>query len=79
MIRLTSIQYHFDNSTTKTDSITCGFSVTSGQNDYLNGSVTLLAKDLEEGTVLDGLNRSEIEQLAKQRLLTLVQKSVEGK
>lgn len=73
MIRLTSIQYQFDNSTAKTDSITCNFSVTSDRNEYLNGNVTLLAKDLEEGTTLDDLTRKQIETLAKARFAKLAQ------
>lgn len=73
MIRLTSIQYQFDNSTAKTDSITCNFSVTSDRNEYLNGNVTLLAKDLEESTILDDLTRKQIETLAKTRFAKLAQ------
>lgn len=73
MIKLTSIQYQFDNSTAKTDSITCNFSVTSDQNEYLNGNVTLLAKDLEESTTLDDLTRKQIETLAKTRFAKLAQ------
>lgn len=73
MIKLTSIQYHFDDSTAKTDSITCNFSVTSDRNEYLNGNVTLLAKDLEEGTTLDDLTRKQIETLAKTRFAKLAQ------
>lgn len=73
MIRLTSIQYHFDDSTAKTDSITCNFSVMSDRNEYLNGNVTLLAKDLEEGTTLDDLTRKQIETLAKTRFAKLAQ------
>lgn len=73
MIRLTSIQYQFDNSTAKTDSITCSFNVTSDRNEYINGNVTLLAKDLEEGTTLDDLTRKQIETLAKTRFAKLVQ------
>lgn len=73
MIRLTSIQYHFDDSTAKTDSITCNFSVTSDRNEYLNGNVTLLTKDLEEGTTLDDLTRKQIETLAKTRFAKLAQ------
>lgn len=73
MIRLTSIQYHFDDSTAKTDSITCSFNVTSDRNEYLNGNVTLLAKDLEESTSLDDLTRKQIETLAKTRFAKLAQ------
>lgn len=73
MIRLTSIQYHFDDSKAKTDSITCNFSVTSDRNEYLNGNVTLLTKDLEEGTTLDDLTRKQIETLAKTRFAKLAQ------
>lgn len=73
MIKLTSIQYQFDNSTAKTDSITCNFSVTSDRNEYLNGNVTLLTKDLEESTSLDDLTRKQIETLAKTRFAKLAQ------
>ena len=67
MIRLTSIQYQFDNSTAKTDSITCSFNVTSDRNEYINGNVTLLPGDLEESTTLDDLTRKQSETLAKTR------------
>lgn len=73
MIRLTSIQYQFDNSTAKTDSITCSFNVTSERNEYINGNVTLLPVDLEESTTLDDLTRKQIETLAKTRFAKLVQ------
>ncbi|WP_462271052.1 hypothetical protein [Ligilactobacillus agilis] len=73
MIRLTSIQYQFDNSTAKTDSITCSFNVTSDRNEYINGNVTLLPGDLEESTTLDDLTRKQIETLAKTRFAKLVQ------
>lgn len=73
MIRLTSIQYQFDNSTAKTDSITCSFNVTSDRNEYINGNVTLLPSDLEESTTLDDLTRKQIETLAKTRFAKLVQ------
>lgn len=73
MIRLTSIQYQFDNSTAKTDSITCSFNVTSERNEYINGNVTLLPGDLEESTTLDDLTRKQIETLAKARFAKLVQ------
>ena len=73
MIRLTSIQYHFDGNTAKTDSIICNFSVTSDRNEYLNGNVTLLANDLGEGTTLDDLTRKQIETLAKARFSKLAQ------
>ena len=73
MIRLTSIQYQFDNSTAKTDSITCSFNVTSERNEYINGNVTLLPGDLEESTTLDDLTRKQIETLAKTRFAKLVQ------
>lgn len=72
-MRLTSIQYHFDNSTAKTDSITCNFSVTSDRNEYINGNVTLLPGDLEESTTLDDLTRKQIETLAKTRFAKLAQ------
>ena len=73
MIRLTSIQYQFDNSTAKTDSITCSFNVTSERNEYINGNVTLLPGDLEESTTLDDLTRKQIETLAKTRFAKLAQ------
>ena len=73
MIRLTSIQYQFDNSTAKTDSITCSFNVTSERNEYINGNVTLLPGDLEESTTLDDLTRKQIEILAKARFAKLAQ------
>lgn len=73
MIRLTSIQYQFDNSTAKTDSITCSFNVTSERNEYINGNVTLLPGDLEESTSLDDLTRKQIETLAKTRFAKLAQ------
>lgn len=73
MIRLTSIQYQFDNSTAKTDSITCSFNVTSDRNEYINGNVTLLPGDLEESTTLDDLTRKQIETLAKTRFAKLAQ------
>ncbi|MGN9065442.1 hypothetical protein [Ligilactobacillus agilis] len=73
MIRLTSIQYQFDNSTAKTDSITCSFNVTSDRNEYINGNVTLLPGDLEESTTLDDLTRKQIETLAKTRFAKLMQ------
>ncbi|OXC06784.1 hypothetical protein AYP76_05980 [Ligilactobacillus agilis] len=73
MVRLTSIQYQFDNSTAKTDSITCSFNVTSERNEYINGNVTLLPGDLEESTTLDDLTRKQIETLAKARFAKLVQ------
>lgn len=73
MIRLTSIQYQFDNSTAKTDSITCSFNVTSERNEYINGNVTLLQGDLEESTTLDDLTRKQIETLAKTRFAKLAQ------
>lgn len=73
MIRLTSIQYHFDDSTAKTDSIKCNFSVTSDRNEYVNGNVTLLPGDLEESATLDDLTRKQIETLAKTRFAKLVQ------
>lgn len=73
MIRLTSIQYQFDSSTAKTDSITCSFNVTSERNEYINGNVTLLPGDLEESTSLDDLTRKQIETLAKTRFAKLVQ------
>lgn len=73
MIRLTSIQYQFDNSTAKTDSITCSFNVTSDRNEYINGNVTLLPGDLEESTSLDDLTRKQIETLAKTRFAKLAQ------
>lgn len=73
MIKLTSIQYSFDESTAKTDSITCNFSVTSNRNEYINGNVTLLPGDLEEGTTLDDLTRKQIETLAKTRFAKLAQ------
>lgn len=73
MIKLTSIQYHFDDNTAKTDSITCNFSVTSELNEYINGNVTLLPGDLEESTTLDDLTRKQIETLAKTRFAKLAQ------
>lgn len=79
MFDLLSIQYLFDLSTGKAKEIDCSFSIDTTRNEYIGGPINLYNEDLTDGRTLDDLNRSEIEQLAKQRLLTLIQKGVEGK
>lgn len=76
-INLTSISYTIS-ADGVTTTISCDFQGSEGS-EYISSRLTLKEDNLTDGKTFDVLTRNEIEQLAKQRLLTLVQKSVEGK
>jgi len=65
-----SLEYQFDNQG-KTTSINVLFNASQGL-EYLNARINITLDQLGEGTTLDDLNRKQLEELARQKLVEIV-------